>query len=120
MSRGRDAVAGLRDTADVHAGLVDAAVSIALTAAALLGIASVHRAAPVAFLCCIACTSAVAWRRQAPGMATLVALAAMVCYVYATDGQALVFQVFAVLLTFYTAGSRCDLPRLAGLLMYGV
>jgi signal transduction histidine kinase len=119
-TRFRLAVAGLRYTADVHAGLVDAAVSIALTAAALLGIASVHRAAPVAFLCCIACTSAVAWRRQAPVMATLVALAAMVCYVYATDGQALVFQVFAVLLTFYTAGSRCDLPCLAGLLLDGV
>ena len=120
MSRGRDAVAGLRDMVDVHAGLVDAVVAVALTAAALLSLAAMHRPAPLAFPCCIACTSAVGWRRQAPGAATLVAMASMVGYAFATHGQNLVFEVFAVLLTFYTAGTRCSLPRLSALVLYGV
>lgn len=105
---------------------MDALIALLLTAGALVHLRSLTYSAPQALAVALAVVSAgaVGFRRQAPALATAVAVAAMVAYQWVTHDQVMLFLPFAVILCFYTAaaGVRAarDLGVLGALLLLGI
>lgn len=126
MSRGRAAADRARAPARAWAGFVDASVAVALSVGALIKLAPASSGVLtiLAVACALGCTTAVAWRRRNPLLAAVVAAAGMAGYACLTHDNIMLFEPFAVLLTFYTAGARGmtrhHLAQLAALLAYGV
>ena len=116
----------LRITLNARAVVVDALIAFLLAAGALVHLRSLTYSAPQALAVALAVISAgaVGFRRQAPALATAVAVAAMVAYQWVTHDQVMLFLPFAVVLCFYTAaaGVRAarDLGVLGALLLLGV
>jgi hypothetical protein len=91
-----------------RAGFVDAGVAAALSAAALATLvpASSGVLTVLAVACALGGTTAVAWRRRCPLLAAVVAAAGLAGYACLTHDSETAIEPFAVLLTFYTAGTR--------------
>jgi signal transduction histidine kinase len=87
-------------------GVADCVVAAGLTAGGLAGLAAPGGPAPmpVAVACCAIATTTVAWRRRAPLLAPVIALAAALAYRHPADDQSGAFQLIAMLLDFYMAG----------------
>src|SRR5580693_7716821 len=126
MSRGRAAADRARALAGTRAGFVDVSVAVALSVGALFSLvaASSGFLTFLAVVCALGGTTAVAWRRRNPLLAAIVAAAGLAGYARLTHDHDMVVGPFAVLLTFYTAGTRCitrrHLAQLAALLVYGL
>jgi signal transduction histidine kinase len=86
--------------------VADCVVAAGLTAGGLAGLALPEGPAPmpVAIACCAIATTTVAWRRRAPLLAPVAALAAALAYRHPAHDQAGIFQLGAMLLDFYMAG----------------
>jgi signal transduction histidine kinase len=126
MSRGRAAADRARAPAGTRAGFVDVSVAVALSVGALFSLvpASSGFLTFLAVVCALGGTTAVAWRRRNPLLAAIVAAAGLAGYARLTHDHDMAVGPFAVLLTFYTAGTRGitrrHLTQLAALLVYGL
>jgi signal transduction histidine kinase len=126
MSRGRAAADRARALAGTRAGFVDVSVAVALSVGALFSLvpASSGFLTFLAVVCALGGTTAVAWRRRNPLLAAIVAAAGLAGYARLTHDHDMEVGPFAVLLTFYTAGTRGitrrHLAQLAALLVYGL
>ena len=108
MGPGRRLLARVGDSSPASFERLDWVVAGGLTVGALIGLSRQHYSAPTALAtaCCIAVTSSVAWRRHAPILATLLAVAGTFAYQRLSGDQSIVFEAFAIALNFYLVGRR--------------
>jgi signal transduction histidine kinase len=119
-------VKGIFALLGARAFVLDVMAAVALTVGALVHLGTLKYQTPVivVVIVCVLCTAPVALRHRNPWLAVIWSLTFMVLYQRLTHDQNMLFEPFALILSYYTLGThsmtRRDLERLAALIVYGL